>query len=254
MEQPPTEQVPVRLDELIGYVRSQNGTPLDHVSTAVQLSEHLGEVSDHLIGHFVDQARRAGASWTEIGRSMGVTKQAAQKRFVSKAPDWHTAMANAFSKHPFSRFTDRAKHAITAAQEAAREHLHDYIGTEHIALGLLREPDGLAVKAVEGLGSSTESVREALLGVLEPARVAEPVSGKIEFTVRAKNVLESAVREALSLGHNYVGTEHLLLGVLDDPHCLGAKALHTAGITRERAEPWLISAIEEIAKGKPQAG
>jgi hypothetical protein len=248
------ESAPVRLDELIGYVRSQDGTPLDHVSAAVQLSEHLGELADHLIGHFVDQARRAGASWTEIGRSMGVTKQAAQKRFVSKAPDWHTALANAFGKHPFSRFTDRAKRVITAAQEEAREHLHDYIGTEHIALGLLHEPEGLAAKAVEGLGSSTEAAREALLAALEPARVDEPVSGKIEFTLRARNVLESAVREALNFGHNYIGTEHLLLGILDDPDCLGAKALHPLDITKERVEPWLVSTVEEIARARHQAG
>ncbi len=75
------EQPPVRLDDLIGYVTSQDGTALDHVSAAVRISEYLGELADHLIGHFVDQARRSGASWTEIGQSMGVTKQAAQKRF-----------------------------------------------------------------------------------------------------------------------------------------------------------------------------
>ncbi|HLK74910.1 MAG TPA: ATP-dependent Clp protease ATP-binding subunit, partial [Streptosporangiaceae bacterium] len=73
------DSIPVRLDDLISYVRSQDGTALDHVSAAMRVSEHLGEVADHLIGHFVDQARKAGASWTEIGQSMGVTKQAAQK-------------------------------------------------------------------------------------------------------------------------------------------------------------------------------
>ena len=75
-------QPPVRLDELISYITSQEGTPLDHVSEAVRISEHLSELADHLIGHFVDQARKTGASWTDIGQSMGVTKQAAQKRFV----------------------------------------------------------------------------------------------------------------------------------------------------------------------------
>ena len=79
---------PVRLDDIINYVKSQDRTALDHVSAAMRISEHLGELADHLIGHFVDQARKAGASWTEIGQSMGVTKQAAQKRFVPKAADW----------------------------------------------------------------------------------------------------------------------------------------------------------------------
>ena len=80
-------QPPVRLDELIIYIKGTEGTALDQVSAAVRISEHLGELADHLIGHFVDQARKTGASWTEIGQSMGVTKQAAQKRFVPRATD-----------------------------------------------------------------------------------------------------------------------------------------------------------------------
>ena len=123
------EQMPVRLDELIGYVKSQDGTALDHVSAAVRISEHLDELADHLIGHFVDQARRSGASWTEIGASMGVTKQAAQKRFVPKAGDWQGLLEEAFREHPFSRFTDRARRSVQAAQTAgtgspARLHRH----------------------------------------------------------------------------------------------------------------------------------
>jgi len=141
-------QPPVRLDELISYVRSQEGTALDHVSAAVGISEHLGELADHLIGHFVDQARRTGASWTDIGRSMVVTKQAAQKRFVPKDTDWQALLEEAFRAHPFARFTDRARRAVLSAQHEAREHRHEHIGTEHLALGMLAEPEGLAVRAV----------------------------------------------------------------------------------------------------------
>src|SRR6202020_368654 len=105
------EQTPVRLDDLISYVKSQDGTPLDHVSAAMRVSEHVGEVADHLIGHFVDQARRAGASWTEIGQSMGVTKQAAQKRFVLRAE------TTTLDPHGgFERFTPRARNSVVAAQ------------------------------------------------------------------------------------------------------------------------------------------
>src|ERR1035437_11108148 len=99
-------QPPVRLDELIGYVKSQEGTALDHVSAAVGVSEHLGELSDHLIGHFVDQARKGGASWTDIGRSMGVTKQAAQKRFV---PRGSADGSDLVPSQGFSRFTPRPR-------------------------------------------------------------------------------------------------------------------------------------------------
>src|SRR5215472_1099882 len=121
---------PTRLDDLIAYVKSQHPDDgaLQHLTDAVLASDWLGELGDHLIGHFVDQARKAGASWTEIGQSMGVTKQAAQKRFVPKAaewpvpPDeagWQAALTEAF-RDPFSRFTPRAKHSISAAAEEAR--------------------------------------------------------------------------------------------------------------------------------------
>ena len=114
-------QPPVRLDELISYVKGQEGTALEHASAAVGISEHLDELAGHLIGHFVDQARKKGASWTEIGRSMGVTKQAAQKRFVARHDtDWQSLLPEAFQADPFSRFTDRARRTVRAAQEEAR--------------------------------------------------------------------------------------------------------------------------------------
>jgi hypothetical protein len=244
------ENVPVRLDDLISYVKSQEGTALDHVSAAVQLSEHLDEVADHLIGHFVDQARKTGASWTEIGRSMGVTKQAAQKRFVAKDTDWQATLEEAFRDHPFSRFTDRARRSVQAAQHEAREHRHDFIGTEHLALGILTEPDGLAVKAVEALGVSREAARQALIAALLPATVEVPLAGRIPFTPRAKKALEFAVRKALVLGHNYIGTEHLLLGLLEEGEGIGGKTLTGLGVTSERAEQWLIPELRRLAEEK----
>ncbi|HEY2269204.1 MAG TPA: Clp protease N-terminal domain-containing protein [Streptosporangiaceae bacterium] len=244
-------QPPVRLDELIGYVRSQEGTALDHVSAAVGVSEHLGELADHLIGHFVDQARKTGASWTEIGRSMGVTKQAAQKRFVAKDTDWQTLLQEAFRAHPFARFTDRARRAVQAAQHEAREHRHDHIGTEHLALGMLAEPEGLAVRAVEALGISREATRQALVAALPPPDAEGPVTAEdIPFTQPAKKVLELALREALLLGHNYIGTEHLLLGVLDEEDGLGARTLNDLGVSREAAEQWLVPELQRMAAAK----
>jgi len=252
---------PVRLDNIINYVKSQDGTALDHVSAAMRISEHLGELADHLIGHFVDQARKAGASWTEIGQSMGVTKQAAQKRFVPKAADWsvppdetgwQAALTEAFRDHPFSRFTPRAKHSIGAAAEEARERRHDRVIPEHIALGLLHEPEGLAAKAIEALGVPLHSARDALVAALPPASVGEPVPGRIPFTGGAKKVMELAVREALKLGHNYVGTEHILLGVLEDEQA-GGRTLTGLGITRGRAEQWLVAELQRLVEAKRQA-
>jgi hypothetical protein len=249
-------QPPVRLDELIAYVKSQEGTALDHVSEAVQISEHLGELADHLIGHFVDQARKTGASWTEIGQSMGVTKQAAQKRFVPKTTDtdWQSALAAAFRAHPFARFTPRAKHVVVAAEEEARELRHDHIFPEHLGLGLLHEPEGLAARAMVALGVTPEAARAALVAALSPAVVAEPVPGKIPFAPRSKKVLELALREALLLLHNYIGTEHLLLGLLDQEEALGSGPLAGLGLTKERAREWLVPVLAEMGEAKRQGG
>jgi hypothetical protein len=253
---------PVRLDDLITYVRSQEGTALDHVSVAMRMSEHLGELSDHLIGHFVDQARKAGASWTEIGQSMGVTKQAAQKRFVPKAaeltvpPDeagWLAALADAFRAHPFSRFTPRARNSIKAAADEAREHGHHQIFPEHLALGLLHEPEGLAVKAIEALGSSSAAAREALVAALPPANADEPASDKIPFNPQAKKVMALSVREALRLGHNYVGTEHILIAVLEYSEGSVGGALTGLGLTKERAEQWLVAQVQRLLEEKQRA-
>ncbi len=249
------ENQPVRLDDLIGHVKNQPGTALDHVSAAMQISEHLGDLADHLIGHFVDQARKAGASWTEIGQSMGVTKQAAQKRFVPKDPDWQNLLADAFRAHPFSRFTDRARRTVVAAQEEAREQRHDHISPEHLILGLLHEPEGVAAKAIEALGVSQDALRQGLAADLAPAAAGEPVSGRIPFTPRAKKTMALAVRHALLLGHNYIGTEHLLLGVLDDEEIAsGDSTTSKLGLTSERAEPWLRAELQRLGEAKRRAG
>src|ERR1700743_3585837 len=108
---------PVRLDELITTIKKVHTDVLDQLSDAVLSAEHLGEVADHLIGHFVDQARRSGASWTDIGKSMGVTKQAAQKRFVPRA---ETSTIDAEHGY-FGRFTPRARNAVVFAQNAAHD-------------------------------------------------------------------------------------------------------------------------------------
>ena len=115
-----------RLDDLIAGVEHAHADPLDRVAGAVIVGDALGETADHLVGHFVDRARRAGASWTDIGRSMGVTKQAVQKRFVAKEP-----------AQDFTRFTPRARNIVVAAQNEARAAGNAEIGLAHLVLGLL---------------------------------------------------------------------------------------------------------------------
>src|SRR5713101_9644919 len=108
---------PVRLDDLIEAIKKVHSDVLDQLSGAVIAADHLDDVADHLIGHFVDQARRSGASWTDIGASMGVTKQAARKRFVPKGPGEPSDLD---MSQGFSRYTPRARHVVVAAQEEAR--------------------------------------------------------------------------------------------------------------------------------------
>jgi Clp amino terminal domain, pathogenicity island component len=224
----------VRLDDLIGAIASAHPEPLDRLTGAVVLAEHLGEVADSLIGHFVDQARRAGASWSEIGRSMGVTKQAAQKRFVPKEP--------LDLEQGFTRFTPRARHVVVAAQEAARTAANREITTGHLVLGLLTEPAGLAAKAIAAQGVTPDAVRQAVTATLPPP--ASDVPALIPFDGQAKKALELTFREALRLGHNYIGTEHLLLALLELEDAGGV--LTGLGVDKARAEQSVAAALREI--------
>src|SRR5882762_3323603 len=136
---------PVRLDDLIEAIKKVHSDVLDQLSDAVIAADHLGDVADHLIGHFVDQARRSGASWTDIGRSMGVTKQAAQKRFVPKDPG---VPIDLDPSQGFGRFTPRARNVVVAAQNEAHAAGNVEIGTDHLVLGLAVDPDALAAQAI----------------------------------------------------------------------------------------------------------
>ncbi|MDY5143111.1 ATP-dependent Clp protease ATP-binding subunit, partial [Actinotignum timonense] len=127
----------------------------------------------------------------------------------------------------FERFTDRARRVIVLAQEEARNLKHNYLGTEHILLGLIREGEGVAAKALEALGVTLESVRTQVIDIIGEGQ--EPPSGHIPFTPRAKKVIEFAMREGLQMGHSYIGTEHLLLGLTREADGVAAQVLVKLG-------------------------
>jgi len=156
---------PVRLDDLIDAIKKVHSDALEQLSDAVIASDHLGEVADHLIGHFVDQARRSGASWTDIGKAMGVTKQAAQKRFVAKGPGEPSDLD---PSQGFSRFTEQARNVVMAAQNEARAAGNDEITPEHLVLGLLNEPEAIAAGAIVAQGVPLETVRQTVTATLPP--------------------------------------------------------------------------------------
>ena len=129
----------------------------------------------------------------------------------------------------FERFTDRARRVVVLAQEEARLLNHSYIGTEHILLGLIHEGEGVAAKALESLGISLEAVRSQVEEMI--GQGGSSPSGHIPFTPRAKKVLELSLREALQLGHNYIGTEHILLGLIHEGEGVAAKSLESLDIS-----------------------
>jgi Clp amino terminal domain, pathogenicity island component len=227
----------VRLDDLIDAITTAHSDALDQLSSAVIAADHLGDIADHLIGHFVDQARRSGASWTDIGQSMGVTKQAARKRFVPKVPG---EAAEIDANDGFGRFTLRAKNVVVSAQNEARAAGNDEIGPPHLILGLLSEPDGLAVKAIHAQGVVPDTIRRTVAATLPPA--AGQVPALIPFDPQAKKALELTFREALRLGHNYIGTEHILLALLELED--GSGILAGLGLDKTTTETHVTDALE----------
>src|SRR5690348_221981 len=123
----------------------------------------------------------------------------------------------------FERFTGRARHVVVLAQEKARRLHHNYIGTEHILLGLHGEPEGVAARVLAGIGMSLESTRREVTAIVSAGTTVP--SGHIPFTPRAKKVLELSLREALHLQHNYIGTEHILLGLIREGEGVAAQVL-----------------------------
>jgi ATP-dependent Clp protease ATP-binding subunit ClpA len=229
-------EFPVPLDNLISYVKSLNpdGGALENVSDAMVAAGRLDEQSDALIGYFVDQARRSGASWSQIGASMGVSKQAAQKRFVPRGAE---------GQQMYSRFTQRARNVLAAAGRLAGG---ERVDAAHLAAGLLVEPEGLAAKVIQRGGLTAEQVYAAVGAGPAPAGGDADVAGlrELGFTADGGAAAKGAHKAALRLGHNYIGTEHLLLGVLYAGGRAG-QALGSAGLDAETAERLL---AEELAR------
>ncbi len=158
----------------------------------------------------------------------------------------------------FERFTDRARRVVVLAQEEARMLNHNYIGTEHILLGLIHEGEGVAAKALESLGISLEAVRSQVEEIIGQGQQAP--SGHIPFTPRAKKVLELSLREALQLGHNYIGTEHILLGLIREGEGVAAQVLVKLGADLNKVRQQVIQLLsgyqggkETVSAGGPQA-
>lgn len=249
------DEFPVSLDTLITFVRAihPGGDVLDALSDAIRVSGRVEDQADALIGYFVDQARRAGASWSQIGESMGVSKQAAQQRFVARtaeiAPDRPGRL--------FERFAPRARNALLVSRQLAAD---DEQATEteprHIVGALLSEPESVAARAVHSLGVTTETVFGALrlppIVPLESAATPEQARS-LQFGTDAKKLIAHSLDIALHYVHNYIGTEHLILSAAAEGP---AKAdLEALGLSTSRLRPEIESqfnALRAAGKSKPE--
>jgi ATP-dependent Clp protease ATP-binding subunit ClpC len=145
----------------------------------------------------------------------------------------------------FERFTDRARRVVVLAQEEARMLDHNYIGTEHVLLGLLHEGEGVAAKALDAMGIGLNAVRQQVEEII--GRGQNTPSGHIPFTPRAKKVLELSLREALQFGHNYIGTEHILLGLIREGDGVAAQVLVRLGADLNRTRQQVIVLLHGYA-------
>ena len=209
------------------------------------------------LGHFVDRCRGAGRSWSQISAALGVSKQAEHKRFSGPMADRLIER----SSPALERFTPRAR-SVLAADKGARELHRDQVGGEHLLLGLFAEPAGIAARALTAMQVSHESVEAAwpvpAVGAAPPAPTADttraPAStgsaaDPLPDSPDAVRALRDTVVEALEFGHNYIGTEHILLGLLGDPDAPAARLLDRLGVSPTETKVRISEMLRGLTRG-----
>jgi hypothetical protein len=220
------------LDELVAKTRTKAASidPLDLLATASRQQQELTDMGEELLDYWVQHARAAGCSWAQIGGSLGVTKQAAQQR--------HSAARGLLGKLKgrvadagaglFNGFDPAARRVVVLAQEEARTLRHNFLGTEHLLLGLLAETDSVAATVLDTAGITRDAARAAVERIVGCGQGVP--RGHIPFTPRAKQVLVLSLRESRELGHHHIGTGHILLGLLTEGGGLGTQVLTEGGV------------------------
>lgn len=231
----PTRLDSINLDDLIRGITETSDDPLDRLTSAVLTGEHLDQTSDHLVGHFVDAARAAGASWNEIGQCLGVTKQAAQKRFTPGA-------AKLDPSKGFAAFTERARNVLAAAHNDAKSAGNPEVTAAHLAAALLDDETSLATLLLTRQGVDPVEVRKAV------AAASPVIDGEaadlVPYDASARKALELTFRHGLRLGHDYIGTEHILLALLEVEN--GDGPLAYAGVDRAALESDLTAMLDAM--------
>ena len=234
------------LESLITQVRSgfEGASALDRLTVAVGLAGRLDELGENLVGYFVDEARRDGASWAEVGARLGVSRQAVQKRFIPSEAGMGGRGQDGF----WDRASGDLKEAVTLAREAARARRKTYLGTEHLLLGLAGQPDEAAARGLARCGVGPATVRGAVDGRVG-APQGEPLPDETPFTRLALRSLQHALREALLMNQAAVGGEHLALGLLTIGEGIAHDVLVNLGVSYER----LREAVTEVTAGPAAA-
>ena len=221
--------------------------PLEQLAAAARTRDDLDQLSEALLDRFVEQARSAGCSWSQIGGALGVSKQAIQQRHTTTEAVGRRLLGHVSSPHrrargpDFGRFTPRARSSVALAQGAAQRLGHNYIGTEHLLLGLFGVPEGVAARVLAELGVTEQSIEAAL--VEEIGTGVNAVGDYLPMTPRAKKVLQHTLPEALQLGHNYIGTEHILLALIAEEDGLAGKVLAANGMQRADARHAIVKCL-----------
>lgn len=205
----------IHLPDLIDQIRAEHpdGTALERLAAAQLQARALADLGDALVGHFVSEARRGGASWSAVGEALGVSKQAAQQR---------TALPG------HERFTARCRDAVLLAAEQARAHRCDYLGTEHLLLGIVADAESVGARALAACAGTLDAVDGALRAALVVGRSAPQRTPPTERCLRAVARASEVAKED---GRDYVGTEHLVLGVMAVAESLGARILRQLGLS-----------------------
>lgn len=237
---------PPNLQDLIDTVRTDttSDNPLDQLATAAAAVAELEDTSDALLGYFVDRCRREGRSWSEISAALGVTKQAVHKRFAATVGGRIIASIPAGGA-TMERFTARARVVVASAVLAARDAGSSKAGAVHILLGLFAEPEGIAAKALHGVGVTREAVLPAVQASPPAEEPDSPEPAESEagagneaprparFSSDGRLAFRHALVVALELGHNYIGTEHLLLGLYRNRESPAVAILGAAGASED---------------------
>jgi hypothetical protein len=234
---------PLSLDDLMGLVRTDCTAveSLDLVLEALKLAEMLGQLGDHLVSFYIDEARASGESWAAIGERLGVSRQVVQKRYTIRLGQVDPARPGFFDW-----MVNDGKLVIVRSQEEARRRQSDFIGTEHLLLALAHGCEQVGAKALERCGAAPQVLIAAINGRFGVPK-GEPRAEKLPFGAKAKAVLQHSLRESMLLEHRYVGTGHLALGCLTVKEGCASEVLTNLGVSYDE----LRRAVIKLAPADP---